>query len=185
MTNILLPIIAITAFVALYVWFIYNDLVSLRLKVKEAWSQIEVQLKRRADLIPNLVEAVKGYTKHEKSVLENVTKARAALLKATTPQDLASANNQLVDALKTLFAVAENYPQLKASENFLQLQRELGDTEDKVAFARQFYNTSVLEYNTKLQLFPNIYVARKFNFKEEEFFDAEEIIQKKPKVEFD
>lgn len=183
--NIFLPIIAVGAFIALYIWYVYNDLVTKRMRIKEAWSQIDVQLKRRTDLIPNLVETVKGYAKHEKSVFENVTKARSMLLKAGTPRDLASANNQLTDALKSLFAVAENYPKLVASENFLQLQKELSDTEDKVAFSRQFYNTAVAEFNTKLQVFPNVLVARQFGFAEFEFFEAKEEEKKKVEVKFD
>lgn len=183
--GLFLPIIAFLLIFVLYIWSLYNSLVALRIRIKEAWSQIDVQLKRRADLIPNLVESVKGYAKHEKSVFENVTKARSALLKAKGPLEKAEANNQLAGALKTLFAVAENYPQLKANENFLQLQKELSDTEDKVAYARQFYNTAVTEYNTKIQIFPNVLIANNFGFKSEEFFEAEEEERKKVKVKFD
>lgn len=180
-----LAVIAVVALVILYIWYLYNNLVTLRIRIKEAWSQIDVQLKRRADLIPNLVESVKGYAKHEKTVFENVTKARSALMKATGPEDKAIANNQLAGALKSLFAVAENYPQLRANENFLQLQRELSDTEDKVAYARQFYNTAVTEFNTKIQIFPNILIANNFGFKSEEFFAANEEERKKVSVKFD
>lgn len=169
----------------LYVWFLYNDLVTSRLQVKEAWSQIDVQLKRRTDLIPNLVETVKGYAKHEKQVLENITKARSALLSATSPKDKAQANNMLADALKTLFAVAENYPKLVANENFLHLQKELSDTEDKVAYSRQFYNTTILNYNTKLQVFPNVVIARNLGFSPEEFFQTSDEERKNVKVKFD
>lgn len=179
-----LPIIAILAFVVLFVFYLYNDLVTLRMRVKEAWSEIDVQLKRRSDLIPNLVESVKGYVKHEKSVLENVTRARSALLMANGPSKKAFANDQLGGALKSLFAVAESYPQLRASENFLQLQQELSDTEDKVAYARQFYNTSVLDYNTKLQVFPSVFIANHFHFTPEEFFESSEEDKKKVSVSF-
>lgn len=154
------------------------------MRVKEAWSGIDVQLKRRTDLIPNLVETVKGYAKHEKGVFENVTKARSSLLSAKTPADKGKANTGLTAALKTLFAVAENYPQLKASENFKDLQNQLEDTEDKVAYARQFYNTNVLDYNTKIKVFPNVLLAQNLGFKEEEFFEAEEEERKKVKVKF-
>lgn len=183
--NILIFAIIIIAAVVLYLWYIYNDLITMRLRVKEAWSQIDVQLKRRVDLIPNLVETVKGYAKHEKRVLETITQARASLLSAKTPKEKAQADNHLVSALKTLFAVAENYPNLKASENFLTLQRQLEDTEDKVSYARQFYNNVVLDYNTKLQLFPNIYIAGYFRFKEEQFFAANEEEKKNIRVKFE
>ncbi len=181
----LLPILVISGFIVLYIWILYNNLVTARLRVKESWSQIDVQLKRRSDLIPNLVESVKGYAKHEKSVLENVTKARTNLMKASGPVEKAKADNQLTETLKTLFAVAENYPQLKANENFLQLQRELSDTEDKVAYARQFYNTSVLSYNTNLQIFPNVLIAKNMGFSAEEFFAATEEERKKVSVKFE
>jgi len=182
--NILF-IIAIVALVALYIWYVYNELVASRVRIKEAWSQIDVQLKRRADLIPNLVETVKGYVKHERRVFENVTKARSVLLHAKTPAHKSEANNQLVDALKTLFAVAENYPNLRASENFKQLQEELSDTEDKVSYANQFYNTVVSDYNTKLETFPSSLIAQKFGFSEAEFFKASESERKPVKVAFE
>lgn len=183
--NMLLFILAVGVLLVLYVWHIYNDLVTAKIRIKEAWSQIDVQLKRRADLIPNLVETVKGYAKHEKSVFENVTKARTSLLAASSPPEKALANNQLVEALKTLFAVAENYPQLKASDNFLQLQKELSDMEDKVAFSRQFYNTAVAEFNTKLQVFPNVLIAKNLGFAESEFFETKEEEKKEMKVKFE
>lgn len=182
--DIFLIFIIIGALLLLYIWFIYNDFVGLRMRVKEAWSQIDVQLKRRADLIPNLVETVKGYVKHEKEVLENVTRSRSQLIKAQGPADKAEANNQLIGALKSLFAVAENYPKLVASENFLELQRELEDTEDKIAYSRQFYNTQVREYNTKLELFPNVLFARRFSFKAFEFFETKSAEKEKVKVKF-
>lgn len=182
--NFFIIFLVFILIVSLYLWNLYNQLVADRLQIKEAWSQIDVQLKRRSDLIPNLVESVKGYAKHEKTVFEEVTKARSALLSAKTPGRIAQANNILEAALKTLFAVAENYPELKASENFLQLQRELSDTEDKVAFARQFYNTEVLDYNTKIGVFPNVLIARQFGFSSVEFFETKEEERKATKVKF-
>ena len=180
----MLVILGLLALIVLYIFSLYNSLVTGRMRVKEAWSGIDVQLKRRADLIPNLVETVKGYAKHEKGVFENVTKARSSLLSAKTPAAKGKANTGLTAALKTLFAVAENYPQLKASENFKDLQNQLEDTEDKVAYARQFYNTNVLDYNTKIKVFPNVLLAQNLGFKEEEFFEAEEEERKKVKVKF-
>jgi len=174
----------IIAVVLIYLWSMYNTFITLKAQIEEAWSQIDVQLKRRLDLIPNLVSSVKGYAKHEKSVFENVTKARASLLNAETPEGMAKANDQLSGALKSLFAVAESYPQLKANENFLELQRELSDTEDKVAYARQFYNSTVMDYNVKVRVFPNALIANTFNFKEQPFFKASEEERKGVKVEF-
>jgi len=168
----------------LYLWSLYNGFVTLKAQIEEAWSQIDVQLKRRIDLIPNLVESVKGYAKHEKSVFENVTKARSALMKADTPETMAKASDTLTGALKSLFAVAEAYPQLRANENFLQLQRELSDTEDKVAYARQFYNSTVMDYNVKVRVFPNALIANAFGFKEQPFFKATDEEKKGVKVEF-
>lgn len=170
--------------VLIYIWSMYNGFVTLKAQIEEAWSQIDVQLKRRTDLIPNLVESVKGYAKHEKSVFENVTKARSALMKAETPEKMAKANDQLSGALKSLFAVAENYPQLRANENFLQLQKELSDTEDKVAYARQFYNSTVMDYNVKVRVFPNSLVANAFSFTAQPFFNATEEEKKAVKVQF-
>jgi LemA protein len=163
---------------------IYNSLINLRNRVKNAWSQIDVQLNRRADLIPNLVETVKGYAKHEKTVFEDVTKARSSLMSASTVQENAEANNMLTGALKSLFAVAENYPELKANQNFLNLQGQLAETEDKIAYSRQFYNDTVLMYNNKIQMFPSNLLARQFNFTEAEFFEVEESVRSVPKVEF-
>ncbi len=177
-------LIIILSAVVFYIILSYNSLVVLRNRIKEAASTIDVQLKRRADLIPNLVETVKGYAKHEKSIFENVAKARSALLSAQTMKDKAVADNMLTSALKTLFAVAENYPELKANQNFLELQRQLEDTEDKVAYSRQFYNSVVLEYNNKIQIFPTNLIASLFNFKPEEFFEAEEEERKKVEVKF-
>ncbi|MBI2442770.1 MAG: LemA family protein [Candidatus Levybacteria bacterium] len=167
-----------------FVWFLYNLLVAARMRVKEAFSQIDIQLKRRTDLIPNLVETVKGYAKHEKSVFENVTKARTALMSARTVEKKAEANNMLTDALKSLFAVAEAYPNLRATENFKTLQDELSDTENKIAYSRQFYNSTVLDYNTKIAVFPNMIIASLFNFKAEQFFAATEEEKKEIKVQF-
>lgn len=166
----LMPILVILALLVLSVWLLYNGLVSKKLRVDEAWSQIDVQLIRRADLIPNLVEIVKGYAKHEKEVFENVTRARSALLSAKTLPDKANANNMLASALKSILAVAEAYPQLRASENFKSLQEEVTDTEDKVAYSRQFYNNVVMDYNTALEVFPNVTLAPVLGFKEAEFF---------------
>ena len=162
----------------------YNSLVTLRNRVKEAWSQIDVQLKRRSSLIPNLVEAVKGYVKHEKEVLENVTKARSALMGAGSLREKAAANDMLTGALKSLFAVAEAYPDLKASENFKELQQELSDTETKVAASRQFYNTNVLDLNNSIEQFPSSLVASMFGFTKEEFFKASEEEKKDIEVKF-
>jgi len=172
--------------VLLFLYFVgtYNALVILKNRIKEAFSGIDVQLKRRADLIPNLVETVKGYAKHEKEVFENVTKARSALMKAETPKDKAEADNMLSGALKSLFAVAESYPQLQASQNFKELQRQLEDTEDKIAYSRQFYNSNVLEYNSKVKIFPSNLIANTFGFKEEEFFEVKEKEREAVKVNF-
>lgn len=170
--------------VLIYILLLYNGLVTLRVRIKEAWSGIEVQLKRRSSLIPNLIETVKGYAKHEKSVFENVTKARSAMLSAKNPRQAAAAENMLTGALKTLFAVAEDYPDLKASDNFKELQEELSDTETKIAASRQFYNSNVMEYNTKIQVFPSILIARLFNFQKEDFFEADEAAKEEIKVKF-
>ena len=167
-----------------YIWFIYNRLVTARMRISEALSQIDVQLKRRTDLIPNLIETVKGYAKHEKTVLENVTNARTSLMQAGTAQEKAEANNFLSDTLKSLFAVSENYPNLKANENFLELQQELSDTENKIAYSRQFLNSNVLDYNTKLQVFPDSFIANMFNFKPADFFKASEKEKEPIKVSF-
>ncbi len=180
----LLIVLGIVVLLVLFVWGLYNSLVTLRVRIKEAMSQIDVQLKRRADLIPNLLETVKGYAKHEKEVFENVTKARSALMGAGSAHEKAAADNMLTGALKSLFAVAEAYPNLRATENFQQLQKELSDTEDKVAYSRQFYNNVVMEYNTKIAMFPNVLIANNFGFKSEEFFEATEGERKKVEVKF-
>jgi len=157
------------------VWFVfaYNGFIRLRNRVKEAWSDIEVQLKRRYDLIPNLVNTVKGYMKHEQKVFDDVTQARASALGATTRQSKAEAENQLSETLKTLFAVSENYPELKANANFLELQRELSDTENKIQAARRFYNNTVMDINNRVKVFPSNLIASLFGFKEEQFFETE------------
>ena len=179
-----LIVVGVIVVIAILVLGVYNSLITVRNRVKESWSGIDIQLKRRSNLIPNLVESVKGYAKHEKSVFENVTKARSALLGANTAKAAAGADNMLTGALKSLFAVAENYPQLKASENFKELQKELSDTETKIAASRQFYNSNVLDYNTKLQVFPNVIIANTFGFKSEEFFEVEEAAKAPVKVKF-
>ncbi len=175
----------IIGILVLWLIFTFNRLVVLRNRVREAWSDIEVQLKRRHNLIPNLVETVKGYAAHEKGVFEKVTEARSKALQAQTPKEKGEAENFLSQTLKSLFAVAEDYPDLKASQNFLELQRELRDTEDKIQSARRFYNSVVMDYNNALQVFPNSLVAKLFNFKPEEFFELEEEKAKEvPKVSF-
>lgn len=182
----IIGIIVLLIIIGILVYFvsIYNSLVKLRNRVKNAWSQIDVQLKRRTDLIPNLMETVKGYAAHEKGVLENVTRARANLMNAQTPQENAEANNVLSGALKSLFAMAENYPDLKASQNFQDMQRQLSETEDKIAYSRQFYNDTVLMYNNKIQMFPSNLVASQFNFLEEEFFEVADTEREVPEVKF-
>lgn len=177
-------IVGIIGLVLVWLLMTYNSLVTLRNRVREAWSEIDVQLKRRSSLIPNLVEAVKGYAKHEKSVFENVTKARSALVGATTLAGKAAANDQLTGALKSLFAVAEAYPDLKASDNFKELQDELSDTETKVAASRQFYNTQVLDLNTSLETFPTNMIGNTFGFQKEEFFKATDNEKKDVAVKF-
>lgn len=179
-----LIVVGLVGLVLLFLFYIYNSLVTARMRVKEAWSGIEVQLKRRSSLIPNLVETVKGYAKHEKSVFENVTKARSAMLGAKDPKEAAAANNMLSGALKTLFAVAEAYPKLQASDNFKELQEELSDTETKIAASRQFYNANVLDYNTKIKVFPNVIFAQLLGFEQELFFEAEEEAKADVKVKF-
>src|SRR3990167_4166039 len=179
-----LILIGLIVLLAIFLWALYNGLVTKKLRVDEAWSQIDVQLKRRSSLIPNLVETVKGYAKHEKGVFEEVTKARSALLGAKNPHEAAEANNQLTGALKSLFAIAEAYPNLRASENFKQLQDELSDTETKVAASRQFYNTNVLDLNNSLETFPSAMVGKWFNFQKMEFFKATEEEKKDIAVKF-
>ncbi|MFZ2125558.1 MAG: LemA family protein [Candidatus Saccharimonadales bacterium] len=171
-------ILAIVVVAAIFLWIAYNSLVTLRVRVDEAWSDITVQLKRRIDLIPNLVETVKGYAKHESGVFEEVTKARSNLMNAKGVKETAASENQFEGALKSLFAVAEAYPDLKANQNFAQLQQELVDTEDKIQASRRFYNGGVRDLNTKIQTFPSNVVAGMFGFKNRDFFELDESEQK-------
>lgn len=184
MLSLPLILIGVVVLFVLYLVATFNGLIVLKTRIQEALSGIDVQLKRRADLIPNLVETVKGYAKHEKSVFENVTKARSALMGAGSLKEKADANNMLTGALKSLFAVAEAYPELKASANFQDLQRQLEDTEDKVAYSREFYNSNVLDFNAKVQMFPTNIIANMFTFKTFEFFTATEEEKKKIDVKF-
>jgi LemA protein len=178
-------ITGVIAFVVLWFIFTYNGFVHLRNRMKEAWSDIDVQLKRRHDLIPNLIESVKGYMAHERGVLENVTKARTATLAAQNRHDVQESENMLTGALKTLFAVSENYPGLKASANFIELQRELRDTEDKIMASRRFYNNTVMTLNTKIESFPANFVAKMFSFKQAELFEVQvEEEREVPQVKF-
>lgn len=177
MSSIIIALIVVGVVLVLAIGFIvatYNGLVTLRNRVEEAWSDITVQLKRRTDLIPNLVNSVKGYATHEKEVFEKVTEARSAIMDAKGVKDIAEAENMLEGALKSLFAVAEAYPDLKANQNFMQLQQELVDTEDKIQASRRFYNGGVRDLNTKIQTFPANIVAGMFNFQAKEFFEVED-----------
>jgi len=174
--NIFYVIFSIVGLIVLWVIFAYNSLIRLRFRSKEAWSDIDVQLKRRYDLIPNVVETVKGYAAHEKSAFENVTEARAKALGAEQsgdPKEMAKAENALSSTLKTLFAIAENYPDLKANANFLDLQRELADTENKIQASRRFYNSNVMEFNTRIHLFPTSIIAGAFKFVPIDFFELQ------------
>ena len=184
-TNIIL-ILLLAIIVAVILWFvvIYNGLIRLKVRTNEAWSDIDVQLKRRYDLIPNLINTVKGYATHEKELFENVTKARANAMNAQNPGEKGQTENMLTDALKSLFAVSENYPQLRANENFLELQRELSDTENKIQASRRFYNGNVRDLNTKIQIFPDSIVANMLKIGKREFFEIKEEEKETPKVEF-
>jgi LemA protein len=177
-------IIAVIAIIILWLILAYNKLITLRNRIDNSWSQIDVQLKRRANLIPNLVKTVKGYVKHERETFESITKARSALLKAKDVKGKAEAENMLTGALKSLFAVAENYPQLKANENFKMLQEELSGTESKIAYARQFYNDTVLKLNNAVQKFPTNILANMFGFKQKEYFEVKGKEREPVKVEF-
>ena len=177
-------ILAIMAVLVIYVISTYNNLVILRNRVKDQWSQIEVQLKRRADLIPNLVETVKGYASHEKETLDAVVSARNKAVSATTPEAEMEANGELSQALGRLFAITEAYPDLKANTNFMDLQTQLKETEDKISYSRQFYNDTVLKYQNKIEQFPSNIVAGIFGFKPFKFFEAEEQDKKVPEVKF-
>lgn len=177
--------LAIIGVLVIFLVSIYNSLVNLRNQVKNAWSQIDVQLKRRHDLIPNLIETVRGYMTHERETLENITKARSQAVVAEGVGDKAKAESELTQALGKFNLVVENYPDLKANQNFLALQEELTSTENKISFARQSYNDQVLFYNNKIQMFPSNIVAGMFNFKEEEFFEIEDDSERAvPKVDF-
>ena len=183
--STLIVLIVIIAVIALFLISIYNSLVKLRNQVKNAWSQIDVQLKRRHDLIPNLIETVKGYMTHERDTLENITKARSQAVAAETVGDKAKAEGELTSALGKFNLVVENYPDLKANQNFLSLQEELTSTENKISFSRQNYNDQVLFYNNKIQMFPSNILAGMFKFNEEEFFEIEDEKEKEvPKVSF-
>ena len=182
MVALIIIVVLVAIVIALIV--MRNNLVVARQRVKNAWSQIDVQLQRRFDLIPNLVETVKGYAAHEQSVFENVTKARAGYMSAKTNAEKLEAENELTSTLKTLFAVAENYPELKSNQNFLKLQEDLKVTEDKVSFSRQFYNDTVTMYNNSIAVFPNCIVAGLFGFKEEALFKADDASKEAPKVQF-
>ncbi|MEL4317754.1 LemA family protein [Leifsonia sp. YIM 134122] len=182
----LIIVVVLIAIVGIYLWATYNSLVTLNVRVDEAWSDITVQLKRRADLIPNLIESVKGYAAHERGVFESVTRARAETLSAQGPVEASVAENHMQQALKSIFAVAEAYPQLQASQNFLQLQAELVDTEDKIQAARRFYNGGVRELNTKIKVFPNNIFAKRLGFSERDFFEVADAaaIAEPPRVQF-
>ncbi|MCD6149607.1 LemA family protein [bacterium] len=177
-------ILAVLAVIVIWIIAVYNGLIKLKNRVDEAWSDIDVQLKRRYNLIPNLVSAVKGYATHERELFEKVTQARTAAMGAQTPGEKEKAENMLTGTLKSLFAVAENYPDLKANQNFLELQRELSDTENKIQASRRFYNGNVRDFNTKIQIFPNNIIAGMLKFTQREFFEAEGEEKENVKVEF-
>ena len=179
-------IVLLAVIIGIYLWATYNSLVTLKVRVDEAWSDITIQLKRRADLIPNIIESVKGYASHEAKVFQNVTEARAETLGAQTPAEASAAEGHMQTALKSIFAVSEAYPQLQASQNFLQLQSELVDTEDKIQAARRFYNGGVREFNTKNRVFPNSLFAKRLGFTERDFFEVSEpsAIAEPPRVQF-
>jgi LemA protein len=182
---VLLALLGLALLVVFWLIGVYNGLVRLRNQLENAWAQIDVQLKRRYDLIPNLVETVKGYAKHESGTLEKVIQARNMAMGAKTVGERAEAENVLTGTLKTLFAVAEAYPDLKANQNFLQLQEEIGSTENKIAFSRQFYNDSAMTFNTQIETFPNNLVAGMFGFARREFFEVKDAaVREAPKVQF-
>lgn len=181
-----LIVVGVLVLVGVYLWSTYNSLVQLKVRVDEAWSDITVQLKRRADLIPNLIETVRGYAAHEKAVFEGVTRARAETLSAQGPAEAGVAEGHVQQALRSLFAIAEAYPQLQASQNYLQLHHSLVNTEDKIQAARRFYNGGVRELNTKIKVFPNNLFARGLGFSEREFFEVADsgAISEPPRVQF-
>jgi len=182
----LIIVVVILLIIGIWYWATYNSLIQLNVRVDEAWSDITVQLKRRADLIPNLVSTVQGYASHEKTVFEDVTKARAETISAQTPGEASVAEGHIQSALKSIFAVAEAYPQLQASQNFLRLQSDLVDTEDKIQASRRFYNGGVREYNTKIKQFPSNIVARNLHYTDREFFEVPDAaaISEPPRVQF-
>jgi LemA protein len=182
--DLLIIIFGLIAVIVLWVIFVYNSLIVLKNRLKEAWSDIDVQLKRRYDLIPNLVETVKGYASHEQQTFEKVIQARNMAMNAKGVKEKGEAENVLAGTLKTIFALSENYPELKASVNFLELQKELSDTENKIQAARRFYNSNVLALNTKIETVPSNIIANMFGFKMAEFFEIEEGEKQVPKVEF-
>lgn len=179
-------VVLLVVLVAMFGFLIktYNEMVRLRNSVKNSLAQMDTQLQRRFDLIPNLVETVKGYASHERELLENVTASRNGYLNASSEGEKLAMENRLSTGLRNLFAVVENYPELKSNTNFIRMQEELAETEDKVAFSRQFYNDAVTKYNNKLQMFPNVLIASMFGFQEEELFDAEEGSASAPKIKF-
>jgi LemA protein len=183
-TIALIVIVVIVVILVIALIAMYNNFVRLRNKVDNAWAQVEVQLQRRFDLIPNLVETVKGYAKHESGTLEAVTQARSQVASAGTPEERMKAENVLTDTLRSLFAVAEAYPDLKANQNFQQLQSQLEDTEDKISYMRQSYNDVVMDYNNSIQTFPAVLFAGMFGFKQRELFDADQAADQAPKVQF-
>jgi len=178
--GILQIVLLVAALIVFWIIISYNSLITLKNRVKEAWSDIEVQLKRRYDLIPNLVETVKGYASHERELFEKVTEARSKAMQAQGMKEKGEAENALAGTLKSLFAVSENYPQLRASENFMELQRELTDTEDKIQASRRFYNGNARDINTKIETFPTNVIANIFKFKSVEFFQTETEAEKQP-----
>lgn len=185
MSTIVWVILVVVALIVFWLIGVYNGLIKQRNQTDEAWSDIDVQLKRRYDLIPNLIETVKGYAKHERELFETVTKARTAAMGAQTVEEQGKAENMLAGTLKSLFAVAENYPELKANQNFLKLQDELSDTENKIQAARRFFNGNVRDFNTKIQVFPNNMIAPMLGFKKYDFFEIEEEAAREPvKVQF-
>jgi len=177
-------LVIIVVILLLFVFGYYNRIIRMENRIDNSWAQIDVQLRRRAELIPNLMETVKGYMKHEKEVLENVTKARSAIMSAKTPQENIKADNMLTGALKSLFAVAENYPDLKANQNFLNLQDELSNTENKIAYSRQHYNDTVLSYNNTVETIPGKWFASMMNRKTREMLEIPEAAREVPKVKF-
>ena len=181
---ILIIIVLVLVGILLWLWSYYNRIIRLENQIDNSWAQIDVQLKRRADLIPNLMETVRGYMKHERETLENVTKARSAVMSAKTPQDKINADNMLTGTLKTLFAVAESYPDLKANSNFLQLQDELTHTEDKIAYSRQHYNDTILFFNNTIETFPGVIFAKRMGKKEKPMLQIPEASREVPKVQF-